>query len=183
MKHAIIAILAAACAIPAMAEDGYFGASVGRAEQKLSAPGIDQTEDPASGKLFAGYQFNRTIGAELGFVQFGKATFSGGGMDVSTRPSSLYAAVTGTMPLKHDLVLYGQLGVARSHTKLAISQGGWTDSVSANHTGPMAGFGVGYVLDADVLLFGEYEQFGKVLNEGAFCLRVQQVTFGARFKF
>jgi OOP family OmpA-OmpF porin len=183
MKHSIIAILAAACAIPAMADDGYFGASIGRAEQKLSAPGIEQSADSASGKVFAGYQFNRTLGAELGFVQFGKASFSGSGTVVSSHPSSLYAAITGTLPLNDDLAVYGQLGVARSHARLDISQDWGTGSVSANHTGAMAGVGVGYSLNANVLLFSEYEQFGKVLNEGAFCLRVQQLTFGARFKF
>jgi len=183
MKHLVIAVLAAACAVPATAGSGYYGAAVGRAEQTLNVLGVDMAENSTSGKLFAGYQFNRVLGAEVGLIQFGTAIVSSGGIDVTSRPSSLYAAVTGAMPLNDRWALYGKLGVARTHSRVSATMNGWTDAVGANHTGPMFGAGVGYSLNSNVLLFGEFEQFGKVLNEGAFCLKLQHVAFGARFKF
>jgi OOP family OmpA-OmpF porin len=183
MKHLVIAVLAAACAIPATAGNGYYGAAVGRAEQTLNIAGVDMAENSTSGKLFVGQQFNRVLGAELGLIQFGNAIVSGGGIDVTSRPSSLYAAVTGAVPLSEQWAVYGKLGVARTHSRISASSYGWADSANANHTGPMFGAGIGYSLNAKVLLFGEFEKFGKVLNEGAFCLKLQHVTFGARFKF
>jgi OOP family OmpA-OmpF porin len=183
MKHSVIAILAAACAIPAMAGNGYAGAAVGRAEQTLNVQGVDMSENSSSAKLFAGYQFNPVFGAELGFVHFGTATLSGGGMDVSSTPSSLYAAATGTMRLSDELALYAKLGVARTHTRVSVLMDWSSGSVSADHTGAMFGAGVGYSLNRDVLLFGEYENFDKVLNEGGVCLKLQHIVFGARFKF
>ncbi len=183
MKHLVIAVLAGACAIPATAGSAYYGAAVGRAEQTLNVAGVDMAEDSTSGKLFAGYQFNRVLGAEAGLIQFGNAIVSSGGIDVVSRPSSLYLAATGAMPLNEQWALYAKLGVARTHSRISATMGGWSDAVAANHTGPMFGAGVGYSLNAKVLLFAEFEQFGKVLNEGAFCLKLQHVAFGARFKF
>lgn len=183
MKHLVIAVLAAACAIPATAGVGYAGIAVGSAEQDLNVLGVDMAGHSTSGKLFAGYQFNRTFGAEVGFVHFGTAKASAGGIDVTSTPSSLYAAVTGTMPFTYDLAAFAKLGVARTQTRASLSQAGWADSVSASHTGAMFGAGIGYSVNPDVLLFVEYENFGKVLNQGAFCLKLQQVSLGARFKF
>lgn len=183
MKHFVIAVLAAACAIPATAGNGYYGAAVGRAEQTLNVAGVDMAEDSTSGKLFAGYQFNRVLGAEIGLIQFGNAIISSGGLDVTSRPSSLYAAVTGALPLNDRLALYAKLGVARTHSRISASMYGWSDSAAANHTGPMFGVGIGYSLNSNVLLIAEFEKFGKVLDQGPFCLKLQHVTFGARFKF
>lgn len=183
MKKTVIAILAAACAIPAMAADGYAGAAIGRAEQKLTVDGIGLSENSTSFKVFGGMQLDKNFGAEVGYVAFGKATVSGDGASISAEPSSLYIAATGTLPVTAELSAYGKLGVARTHTKATASMGGTTESDSTNHTSAMFGLGVSYALSPKMAIFGEYENFGKVIDEDGVTLKVDHVAVGVRYKF
>lgn len=183
MKKLVIAMLAASCAIPAMAADGYAGAGIGRAEQKISADGLDMSAHSTSFKVFGGFQLDPMWGLEAGLVDFGKATISGGGATVSFEPTSLYLAGTGSVPLTQTLSAYAKLGVARTHTKGTATMGGMTDTESTNHTSPMFGIGVRFMLDPKWSLFAEYENFGKVVNEDGGCLKVDHVAIGARFNF
>lgn len=166
-----------------MAGDGYVGAGVGRAKQKISADGLDMSENSTSAKLFGGFQFIPGLGAELGIVDFGTATVSGGGASVSFKPTSVYLAATGTVPLTAQLSGYGKLGWARTHTKGTASMGGVTESDSINHSSPMFGLGLRFAVHENLSLFAEYENFGKVVNENDGCLKVDHVAVGVRFNF
>lgn len=184
MKKAVIAILAAVCAIPAMAGDTYVGGSLGRAEQKMTVDGVGSlSESATSFALFGGYQFTKNIGAEVGYAQFGKVTIANGADSLRNEPSSFYAAVTGTMPLTSQLSAYGKLGVSRNHVKATVTQSGTTEAGSSNHTSAMIGLGVSYALNANVSLFGEYQNFGKVFKEDGGNLKVDQVSAGVRYQF
>lgn len=183
MKKTVIAVLAAVCALPAMAGNTYVGGSIGRAEQKISVDGGSLTENTTSFALFSGYQFNKNFGAEIGYAQFGKATISSGSDSVSFEPSALYAAVTGTWPVTAELSAYGKAGVARNHTKGTVTMSGDTFSGDTNHTSAMFGVGVSYTVNAKVSVFGEYQNFGKAFDESDGNMKLSQVAFGARYQF
>jgi OOP family OmpA-OmpF porin len=183
MKKVLIALLAASCVAPAFAGESYVGASVGRAEQKLSVEGIGLTENTTSFKFFSGYQYNQNFGAEIGYAQFGKATISGGGATASADPSAVYVAVTGTWPLTSDISAFGKVGVARDHTKLSGSDSTTSFSGSENETSAVFGVGVSYAVNPKLSAFVEYENFGKVLKDGGDNLKVDHVSVGVRFKF
>jgi opacity protein-like surface antigen len=141
--------------------------------------------DQRFGKLdqLQAVRFTNNFGAEAGYVHFGKATISDSGAAASAEPSSFYAAVTGTVPLSTELSAYGKLGIARTHTKLTASMGGSTESDSTNRTSAMFGVGVSYALSANVSIIGEYENFGKVINEDGGSLKVDHLSVGVRYKF
>jgi OOP family OmpA-OmpF porin len=183
MKKAVIALLAAACAMPAFAGETYVGASVGRSEQKLGVEGFSLSENATAFKVFGGYQFTPAVGAEIGYAHFGKVSISDSGATASAEPSAFYAAVTGTLPLTSQISAFGKLGVARDHTKVGLSYEGQSDSESMNETSAVFGLGVNYAVSPKVAVFAEYENFGKVAKGDGDSLKVDHVSVGLRVKF
>lgn len=183
MKQTVIAIILAACAIPAMAGDSYVGGAIGRSEQTLSAGGASLSDTDASYKIFSGYQYTSMFGAEVGYIKIGRDVIEQAGMHATIEPSSVYAAATATWPVTADLSVYGKLGLARTHTKLKASYAGATESDSHNQTSVMFGLGASFPLSAHVSLFGEYENFGKIVKDDSGDLKADTVSIGLRYKF
>ena len=85
ISAALAAILPAfffAFSAPAAAQDAgwYIGAAYGMTSFDLDTTGITNptVDDSDSGfKIYGGFQFNKHLGAEVGYVDAGKATFSG----------------------------------------------------------------------------------------------------------
>jgi len=182
MKKQLFAALCAFAAIPAFAE-GYAGVSVGRAEQKLDVETISLSESKTGAKVYGGYNFTPTVGAEFGYVSFGKATFSGGGATVSTKPKSVYAAVTGTAPLSEAFSAHAKVGLARTRTDITASFAGETESAREHDTRAMLGLGASYALSPTASVVAEYEYFGKVAKDEGVSLKADLLSVGVRFKF
>jgi OmpA-OmpF porin, OOP family len=129
------AVATAFVAVPASAQM-YIGAGVGSSK-------LDNRED--SLKLYGGYQFNPTWGAELGYNDLGKNR--GGDIESWT------LAGTGTMPLNERWSLMGKLGAAFNRPEFLGS---------SDRTSLLMGVGVGYTLSRNVGVRLEYEDFGKL---------------------
>jgi OOP family OmpA-OmpF porin len=183
MKKLIVAALAVSCAVPALAQDFYAGASVGRAKQKLDVEGTSISDKGTGFKVFGGYQFNPMFGAEIGYAQFGTASVSGGGATASAKPKTFYGAVTGTIPLDNQFALIGKLGAANTRTTVNASFMGEKWSEKQSDTSLLVGVGASYALNDKVSLVAEYENFGKVSKGEGGSLKVDQFSVGARFKF
>ncbi|MDP1671583.1 MAG: outer membrane beta-barrel protein [Burkholderiales bacterium] len=137
MKKLLMAATVAAALVAGQASaQMYMGAGVGSSK-------LDNRED--SWKLYGGYQFNPTWGAELGYNDLGQNR--GGDMESWT------LAGTGTLPLNERWSMLGKLGVASNRPHFAGS---------SNRTGLLVGVGVGYTLSRNVGLRVEYEDFGKL---------------------
>ena len=99
MKRTILAAIAIAvlsCNIALAAEPGaYVSASVGSAEQKLSAEGVSVTESDIAFQIAGGYRFTPNVGVEVGYTNLGNAQISAQGMTASSKPQAIHAAVTG----------------------------------------------------------------------------------------
>ena len=100
----------------------YIGAGVGRMEQRDFCASINGGFCDAkdlSWNLFAGYRFNRHIAAEVGYVDFGKATVNGfttgGGVPASVAQKSKAFELVGVfgVPLNEAFSIYGKLGFFR----------------------------------------------------------------------
>jgi OOP family OmpA-OmpF porin len=183
MKKALFALLAASCAIPAIAGDIYGGASIARAGQKVSESGLTLSENSTGFKVFGGYQFTPMIGAEAGYVDFGKATISADGASLSAKPQSFYAAVTGSVPVTGQLSAFAKLGVASNRTTVSATMDGQTDSEKFRQTSAMFAVGASYAVNARLSIVAEYENFGKVLKEEGSTLKVDALSIGVRYKF
>lgn len=129
------AVAAALVAAPASAQM-YLGAGIGSAK-------MDNRED--SWKLYAGYQFNPTWGAEIGYTDLGQ--FRGADME------SWSLAGTGTMPLGANWSLLGKLGATSNRPQFAGA---------GDHTDLLVGLGVGYSLNRNLGLRLEYEDLGRL---------------------
>ena len=125
-------------AIPASAEP-YVGAGVGVA---------DTDSNHTSYKIFGGFQATKNFGGELAYTNFGE--YRGDNSD------SWSLAATGTVPFDNWNV-FGKLGMTRNYIKFGNS---------ATHTDLLAGVGVGYNFTNNVGVRLEYEDFGKLNENG-----------------
>lgn len=139
MKKRLVAaaISAALLAGPASAQM-YLGGGVGSARTDT---------DETSWKLYGGYQFTPTWGAELGYTSLGH--YLGSSID------SWSLAGTGTVPISERWSLLGKLGAVENRPRFATA---------SNHTDALIGVGVAYSMTKTLGLRLEYEDFGKLSN-------------------
>jgi OOP family OmpA-OmpF porin len=80
MKKIILALAASAAAMGAAHAQGpYVGLGIVNADTELHMPGAASTSGggwKSSGKLFAGYEFDETFGAEMGYTDFRGGDFT-----------------------------------------------------------------------------------------------------------
>lgn len=186
MKHSIIiATIAAALAAPlaAQAKNAYVGANVGRAEQKFDIPSGSSTENTTGYKLYGGYDYTKNFGAEVGYIDFRKVEGSDGGYGASSKPTAIYAAATGTLPLNAQVSLFGKLGVTYNHTKIEAWLPGQFYSTTKNKTTAMIGVGASFALDQKITFVAEYENFGKVAEQNDLSVKADLLSIGVRVKF
>jgi OOP family OmpA-OmpF porin len=189
-KQVLVTLLGAALALPlaAQAEGGYIGANIGRAEQKWSVDDAGSMKDEdTSFKLYGGVNFTKNFGVEVGYVYFGE--FSASGTDglnsasISSKPTSLYLAATGTLPLNDQFSLFAKAGVSANSTKLRATLNGFSVSGTEDDTSAMFGIGAAYNFTKNVALVAEYENFGKVFKEDGLNLKADLISIGLRYKF
>jgi len=130
----------AAVATPLSAQ-AYVGAGVGVATTDA---------EHSSYKIFAGLQIIPNFGLEIAYNNFGN--YRGENADAYS-----FAAV-GTLPLGNTWDIFGKVGTTENHTKFADT---------TNHRDMLAGFGIVFKATSDVSLRIEYENFGKLLNDGS----------------
>ena len=128
---AITALSAAVFAAPAMAQmrmpsmsSAYIGGSLGQSKFKVDCGGCD-TKDTAF-RLFGGYQFNRTIAAELGYTDFGKLGGTGGLEANAWDLSGVFS-----WPFANQFAAFGRLGLARVEGKASGTFGTASDTKNA----------------------------------------------------
>lgn len=117
----------------------YLGGSLGQSRFDVDTSGFTGSVDKrdTAWSLFGGYQMNRNLGLELGYTDFGKATFNGtlglaippvpagagarGGIDAT----AWWLAAVGTIPFTERLSGYGKLGLNYNEVKLNATVGGF----------------------------------------------------------
>lgn len=186
MKKLTIALSCAAAlaaALPAAAQDQsrmrnalssvYVGADVGQSKFKDACndsalqPGCDD-KDTAWG-LFAGYQFNRNLAAEIAYHDLGSASGSGASRDGKTWEID----ALGILPLTNQFSAYGKLGGYRGKY-----QGAGLDNKSNDWTW---GLGVQWDFTRNVGVRGEWQQYRNLGSDGGPDVNVLRV--GALYRF
>jgi OOP family OmpA-OmpF porin len=133
--------------------EGYFGLGGGVTSNDVDCSGTTSCDRTATGlKLFGGYKFNRTLGVEGGYYNFGKVTASVpvdfvGDVAVAVKPVAyvVNAALHGDVTPQVNVV--GRLGVASTHLRVDGSAQGISVTDSENSTQPFTGVGIGYRLN------------------------------------
>jgi opacity protein-like surface antigen len=185
MKKLIFALIAAATAMgSAQAQQGspYVGVGVSSVDHSVSLPGTTNGNSDgykASGKIFGGYDFDKTWGVEAGYVDYRKSDYS---YNLGTQTihgqsegHSTYIAGKATAPINDQFSVFGKLGVAENKVKLndPIFKGDTKTEV-------YAGVGGQYNLNQKVALTLEYERFGKSKDIGQ---KADVITVGAKYAF
>lgn len=181
MNKVFIAVLAALCAVPALAGDAYLSTSVGASNMKFDGGGGSLSGNATGVAVAAGYQFNGSFGAEVGATRFGNASMQGSRASGNTdNPGATYAAVTATWPATASVSVYAKAGLARTETNLSVN--GAADG-SASHTSMLLGLGLGYALTPKASAFAEYQDFGTIVDERGVTLKAATLSAGVRYTF
>ena len=152
MKRISIALLSAAAmalALPAMAQmslsSAYVGGALGQSKFK-DCSGCTDDKD-ASWGLFAGYQFNRNLAAELGYHDLGSASIPGASID----GTAWELVGVGAWPFTEQFSVYGKLGGYRGELK-----GGGTSETNTDLT---YGLGLQFDLNKSLGFRGEWQRY------------------------
>ena len=137
----------------------------------------------AGGKVFAGYDFDKTWAIEGGYADFGSKDYSyvtgAGNGSVNTDSHGYYLAGKATMPVTDKVGVFGKLGVAK--VKNSLSGTGLSTGISGNDkTGVYASVGAQYAINEKVSLTAEVEQKEKKDDQGH---KATGLAFGARYNF
>jgi OOP family OmpA-OmpF porin len=162
---------------------GGLGAGAGRTD--LNHSGITGSTDKKDGvwKLFGGYQINRNIAVEGGYVDMGKASVAGSQGFASAESNAWQIGAVGSLPLSQQFALTGKLGVARTSTDSNGSVNGVAFGNTQHNTAPTYGLGMRYDLSQTVALRGDWDRYR--IQSGAFGGKSDSdlFTVGAQFKF
>ena len=195
MKKILFALIASATALTgvssAYAADAGAYAGVGLVGSRdkfdvAGATGGDSSSTKGTGKLFAGYNFDKTYGVEAGYTDFGSAsrdfTVGANSGHIESDAHSFYLAGKGSWPVNEQFSVFGKLGVARNHNSVSTSGlaaaglGG-----SGNKTALYASVGGEYAINKQVSLALEYEHYGK--NDNDFGRKAGAVTASVAYHF
>ncbi|MES2130057.1 MAG: porin family protein [Pseudomonadota bacterium] len=183
MKKLILALIASAAAMSAAhAEGPYIGVGIASADHSYSIAGATNGSGDgykASGKLFGGFDLDKTWGVEAGYTDFRKTGYN---YTIGTVPGhvdsdghSFYVAGKGTVPLNEQFSLFGKLGVSQNKTSLSGSI-----NTSDSKTEMYGALGAQFNLNKQVALTLEYERYGKDKDFGQ---KANVWTAGARYSF
>lgn len=182
MNKLIVALLASFAAISAAQAQttdtqprAYVGVGVATADHE-DFGGLDSDGYKASGKVFGGYEFNQTWGAEVGYTDFRKSNVSSATNGGDTKGYGYYVAAKASKPINDQFSVYGKLGIEHSQRELRTSLVNLKD----DDTGAYGAVGLQYNINQNVALTAEYERYGKSKDFGA---KPDVWTIGARYSF
>jgi hypothetical protein len=192
---AIVGVLFAAALGPAVAQESergiYVGGSVGFSKYQNACENarVPCDEGDTAGRLFAGYQFNRTWSAEIGAGQLGEASGSGvvaGGGGTGSFSLKSYGwdvSAVATIPLGSGLGLLGRLGVYRVRTTLD-QQGSFFAPIheAGTQSGWTYGAGLSYTLGR-LGLRAEWQRYDNIGANSIGTDEIDMFTLGALFRF
>jgi OmpA-OmpF porin, OOP family len=117
-------------AAPSWANQLYLGVNVGKADWRPGCPSSAPSCDDSNTTLgvFAGYEYNRILSAEVAFTNLGKITFGGSSVKATAWEASALAMLPAVRQLPAALRLYGKLGAYRGNLKSNLGGGSETNT-------------------------------------------------------
>lgn len=126
------------------AASGYVGFNLGKPDwdTPCGAAGLACDDSSAAYHLYTGGMFNPWLGAEVGYIDFGRAERGGG----RTRAHGLNLSLVGRVPLGESLSLHARLGTLYGRTETGVLPA--SGLVGGRDSGwePSYGLGLGFHL-------------------------------------
>ncbi len=155
----------------------YLGGALGQSKFKEwcdtggSPVTLASCEDTdTSWRVLGGYRFNRYVGVEATYVDWGEVTASTNTARVSAKQNSYGLAAVGTMPLGERFELFGKAGFLNTEQETTS-----TRTVTRDETELHYGLGVKYAFTRNWALRGEWENTDK--------LKVELLSIGVEYRF
>ncbi|HJW47154.1 MAG TPA: outer membrane beta-barrel protein [Lysobacter sp.] len=140
-------------AFSANAQDKGFYAGAGIGQSSVDEGSYDDEDTAFS--VFGGYQFNKYLGLETGYVDFGKIEPQGNG--AALEGDTAYLTAVGTLPITDKFSAYAKAGVHRWNVDDELT--GLIGKNDDSGTDPTYGLGAQYRLTDQVAIRGEYSRF------------------------
>jgi len=169
-KIAIVALLSAFSATPALAADVYVGGHLSL--NNLNSPGFSSSTGFG---VLGGYTINENIAAEVSYTTLGSPTTS---VDTTATwsGSAVRAAAVFAMPVAKDIAVMGKLGLASSTLTGTVS----SVSVSSSVSGLSYGVGAKYNLNKELGLTVNYDSVS--FGDSSSTTAASMISFGAVYK-
>ncbi len=199
-RLAALALILAGCPLLAQADDPFYvGVGLGTAHVTSSPEGglasQSGSDNETSGSIFAGYQFNRYVAAEVAYVNSG--TFSQNlqitgsnpyGYNASDKLETWSLAAVGSWPVASQLALTGKLGIAETRLKQSLQYTSFFGpSYVTNNTGTKSGAIVGIgLLYSPVPHIGvglNWDYYGTISDQSPASLKEDVLTVSLRYSF
>jgi OOP family OmpA-OmpF porin len=150
ISPALAALMLCALAGTASADEGFYVG--GGAGQAFVDEGMYDDEDLTL-SLFGGYQFNRHVAVEGGYIDLGEIEPEAGG--AALEADTFHLTAVGTLPLTEAFSLYGKAGLHRwdADTSLALING------EDSGTDPTYGIGAQYRVSKRFALRADVSRF------------------------
>ena len=156
---------------------GYVGLSFGRTKfDAKCAPGFGCDSNNNGFKLTAGAISEEVFGAEISYIDLGKATAAGG----TQKASGLNFSGLATLPFTDTLAGHLKLGLTlgRTNTSSALTS---VDTGSKSSLNYSYGLGVTFAINRQWSLVAEYERYRFKFTNGSQTLGFTSI--GARYRF
>jgi OOP family OmpA-OmpF porin len=160
MTRALFAVLLLALAMPVAAQP-YLWGGMANSEAAMRLSPDPSGKDFGAFELGAGYQFNRYLGAEVGYLNLPSYDSVGGPVNAFWSAKGYTAAATASFPLSSRWSLLGKAGVAslKSEFKtVTVPAGAVTITKSDLGSRPLVGFGVQFLADEHLALRAMYQR-------------------------
>jgi OmpA-OmpF porin, OOP family len=131
---------------------GYVAGSLGRAEFDTFC-NLNCDDPDISGKVVTGGSWSDIVGLEVGYIYFGSANRNGGDSDAQGVNFSL----VGNLPIGDVFNVFAKVGTTYGWTDVSVAPG-FGRSGTDNGFGLSYGLGVGYDLNRNWTVIGEWEE-------------------------
>ena len=156
----------------AMAEEGkvYAAIDLGRGSAADFCEGVPaglSCNDTTTAYRFGlGYQVNKNVGVEAGYLDAGKVNVSGTylGVPVSAAAtmSGFQLSAIGSVPISNEFALLGKAGIALIDGKRTYSEPGYSESANYSNSNFTFGFGARFKANDKIAIRAMFEDFGTI---------------------
>jgi len=162
----------------------YIGLDAGQAEARKYCDNITNCDSTdTSIRVDLGYQFNPTLGAELGFTSFGTLFKSTDNNANAKQDASAWTiSALGTWPVADRFGIFGRVGIAGYN----VSNSGTVQGVPVennNSTKPYVGAGLRFDLTSNWMLRAEYQLYTDISGVTGIKDNVQAWYLGGAYGF
>lgn len=152
-KFAIVALLSAFAAAPAVAENMYIGVNVGSAHHGYS--NVSNNSQSGVG-IFAGYNINEMFSAEVGYTTLGGFDTAGGSI---IKGKAVGISGVANVAINKEFSGFGKLGISNSSLEDKAAPGFTGPTITHSNTGLTVGLGVQYNATPTVGIRGGFDVY------------------------